>query len=625
MNATDVVDVVSDFVQLKRRGSNMQGLCPFHNEKTPSFSVSPSKQIYKCFGCGEAGNAVSFLMNLEKMSYVEAIRYLADKYKIELQETEMSDEQKESFREVESIGIVNNAAQAYFEDQLWNSEEGKNIGLSYFRERGLSDDTIKKWGLGYSPESRSAFYKWASDAGYNDDILLKAGLIGERDGRYYDKYSARVIFPIYSLVGKVLGFGARILDSTKKTAKYLNSPENELYHKSKILYGLSNNKKAIVEEKMALMTEGYMDVIGLSEHEIDTAVASSGTSLTADQVRLLKKYTDNIVMLYDSDAAGLKASMRAIDISLQEGMTIHLVQLKEGEDPDSFVKKYGKNALLDYIREHKKDFVDFTYDAYLSEHPDDIQARNETTNVLAKSLSYITRIEDITLRASYVRKAADRMGIDEKSMLNLVNKYQREEQRKPQRIPSTEQDREETPISYTAKKPVSPDHQNEKSLLALLLTNPEHMVEEDKNMLTWLKEMVEQNFVISTKVKKFINTYREMYDQNQQVNVEQLTRHRDPEIVDMTIEILHNSHAVSPNWGRYQISITEEDIIEKENFEKTILYFQLRMIKKMIKEELDALENETDIKKTQGIQQSITVLKTAEKELTQRYGTIILK
>ncbi len=626
MHAADIVEVVGDFVQLKRSGTSMQGLCPFHSEKTPSFSVSPSRQIYKCFGCGEGGNAVNFLMSLEKMSYVEAIRYLADKYKITLEETEMTDEQKESMLEVESLGVVNTAAQKFFVEQLWETDEGKSIGLSYFRERGLSDDIIREWGLGYCPSKRDAFYTWAKENGYPEEILLKAGLIGESNGRYYDKYSDRVIFPIHSLTGKVIGFGARILDSTKKTAKYLNSPENELYHKSKVLYGLYLNKKKIVEKKQVLLTEGYMDVIGLSEYEICTAVASSGTSLTAEQARLIKKYSPTVTVLYDSDEAGLKASLRAIDICLAEGLDIKLVSLEKGEDPDSYVKKHGKQALEDYIQNNQKDFVDFTLDTLLAKDPQDLHKRNEATQTLAQSISQINQIENITLRADYIRKAAQRMTIEERALLNLVNKNQRENNRALSRKPYTET--EETSTEEVKSVPTEPqsDHEkNEYAILKLLLKQPKHEVEEGLQVLAWLKELVEGGFILSPKVKQYIKEYAQLADNQPYTETDKLTNHSNPDIVKLTIDLLHTKHKLSPNWERYNISVTDEAEVEEENFEKSILYFQIRNIKKMQQIEMEKLKTETDPKIAQGIIQAIDVLKEEEQNLILQQGTIIYK
>ncbi|MCB0819186.1 MAG: DNA primase, partial [Bacteroidetes bacterium] len=322
MLAARIDEVVGDFVSLKRRGSNMIGLCPFHNEKTPSFNVSPSKGIFKCFGCGQAGDSVKFVMELEKLSYPEAIRYLARKYSIDLEETEQNSEQKQEQMDRESMHLLNEWVMKFFEEQMLSTDEGKTIALSYFRERGFSDQTIETFALGYHPPQAGILYNSAVKAGYNPEFLIKTGLVIEKDGQHFDRFRGRVMFPIRSAAGKVIGFGGRILENDKKIAKYLNSPESEIYHKSSVLYGLYESRKGISREDLAILVEGYTDVISLHQAGIDYVVASSGTSLTTDQIRLIKRYTSNITMIYDGDPAGMKATFRGLDMLLEQGMNV---------------------------------------------------------------------------------------------------------------------------------------------------------------------------------------------------------------------------------------------------------------------------------------------------------------
>ncbi|HEU4574959.1 MAG TPA: DNA primase, partial [Chitinophagaceae bacterium] len=357
LNRIDIIDIVGGFVKLKKRGANYLGLCPFHNEKTPSFTVSPSKEIYKCFGCGRSGNAISFIMEHEKYSYVEALRWLANKYGIELQETFATDEERQQQLSADSLYIINAFAQQFFTRILFETEEGQDIGLSYLKERGFREDIIKKFQLGYSPEQRDAFTKAALAQQYNRDLLLKTGLIANRNEQLVDNYRGRVIFPVHNHSGKVLGFGARILKSNDKAPKYINTPENEIYVKSKILYGSYFARQAIDKADECLLVEGYTDVISLHQAGIENVVASGGTSLTQDQLRLIKKYTSNLTIVYDGDVAGVKAALRGLDMALEEGLNVKLVLIPDKEDPDSYVNKVGASAFRDFVQQNKKDFI----------------------------------------------------------------------------------------------------------------------------------------------------------------------------------------------------------------------------------------------------------------------------
>ncbi|MBL7750741.1 MAG: DNA primase, partial [Chitinophagaceae bacterium] len=371
LNRIDIIDVVGGFVKLKKRGANYLGLCPFHNERTPSFTVSPSKEIYKCFGCGRSGNTISFVMEHEKYSYVEALRWLATRYGIEIEETFASDEQRQQMQVADSLYIINQFAQQFFTRILFESEEGQDIGLSYFRERGFREETIRKFQLGYDPEQRDAFASEALKAKYNPELLVKSGLVVFRNEQYLDNYRGRVIFPVHNHSGKVLGFGARILKTSDRAPKYINTPENEIYVKSKILYGSYQARQAIDKADECLLVEGYTDVISLHQAGIENVVASGGTSLTVDQLRLIRKYTNNLTILYDGDAAGIKAALRGLDLALEEGLNVKLVLLPDKEDPDSYVNAVGAAAFTAYVNQHKKDVILFQVDLALRDTGDD--------------------------------------------------------------------------------------------------------------------------------------------------------------------------------------------------------------------------------------------------------------
>src|SRR5215470_3846607 len=367
LSRIDIIDIVGGFVKLKKRGANYLGLCPFHNEKTPSFTVSPSKEIYKCFGCGKSGNTISFIMEHEKYSYVDALKWLANKYGIEVEETFATDEQRQQMQAADSLYIINSFAQQFFSKMLFETEEGQDIGLSYLKERGFREDIIKKFQLGYSPEQRDAFAKEAIAKQFNTELLLKSGLVVNRNEQLIDNYRGRVIFPVHNHSGKVLGFGARVLKSNDKAPKYINTPENEIYIKSKILYGSYFARQSIDKLNECLLVEGYTDVISLHQSGIENAVASGGTSLTSDQLRLIKKYTSNLTIVYDGDAAGVKAALRGLDLALEEGLNVKLLLIPDKEDPDSYVNKYGAKAFYDFVAANKKDFILFQLEVSLKD------------------------------------------------------------------------------------------------------------------------------------------------------------------------------------------------------------------------------------------------------------------
>ncbi|EJL73021.1 DNA primase [Chryseobacterium populi] len=417
-----VEEIVGEYVQLKRAGSNYKGLSPFHDEKSPSFVVSPSKQIWKDFSTGKGGTAISFLMEIENFTYPEALRHAAKKYGIEIEEDqrEFSEEAKNAQSEKDSLYKIHEIANDFFQNFLWEAEEGKSIGLAYFRERELKDDIIRKFQLGYSPEKKNAFTAYALDKGYNKEILEKSGLsiFPENTPSGVDRFRERVIFPIHSFSGRVLGFGARILKNNVKTAKYLNSPETEIYHKSNVLYGLNQGKQAISRKNVCLLVEGYMDVISLHMSGIENVVASSGTSLTTEQIKLIKRLTENVTILFDGDNAGIKASFRSIDMLLTEGMNIRVLLFPEGDDPDSFARKHPQDYVEKFIENEAMDFIDFKAEILLKEAGNDPIKKAEAIRNIVKSVGFV---QNALKREVYLKEVSNKFGLSEQSLFNELD------------------------------------------------------------------------------------------------------------------------------------------------------------------------------------------------------------
>lgn len=435
-----VEEIIGEYVQLKRAGSNFKGLSPFQDEKTPSFVVSPSKQIWKDFSTGKGGTAISFLMEIENFTYPEALRHAAKKYGIEIEETqvEQTDEQKAAQTERDLLYKIHEVANSFFQEQLYETEEGQSVGFAYFKERELREDIIRKFQLGYSPEKKNAFTEYALDKGYSKDILEKSGLsiFPENSPNGIDRFRERVIFPIHSFSGRVLGFGARILKNNVKTAKYLNSPETEIYHKSNVLYGLNQSKQAISKANLCLLVEGYMDVIALHQAGIENVVSSSGTSLTTEQIKLIKRLTENVTILFDGDAAGIKASFRSIDMLLSEGMNIRVLLFPDGDDPDSFSRKHPQEFVENYIKENANDFIDFKAEILLKETGSDPIKKAEAIRDIVKSVAFVS---NALKQEVYLKEVSNKFGLSEQSLFNelgvqkqITSQHQKQESPKPQ-------------------------------------------------------------------------------------------------------------------------------------------------------------------------------------------------
>ena len=625
VSACRIEEVVGDFVHLTRRGANLIGLCPFHDEKTPSFNVSPARGIYKCFGCGEAGDSIKFVMRHEHYSYVEAIRYLAKKYGITVEETEQTPEAIRQMNERESLYAVSEFAAGFFSDRLWNSPEGKNIGLSYFRERGFTDETILKFRLGYSPANRTALLENAVSQGYTVENLEKAGLVtllhyaeGEkRQDRFYE----RVMFPVQNFSGRVIAFGGRTLRTgDKKIAKYINSPETDIYHKSDSLYGLFQAKNAIRKADKCLLVEGYADVISMHQAGIENVVASSGTSLTASQIKQIRKLTDNVTVLYDGDAAGIHAAERAVGMMLKEGLNIRVVTLPPEDDPDSFARSHSMGEILDYISAGEMDFLRFRITRFLQQ-PDnsDPMKRAEFVRSVAEELSLIP--DAITLSV-FVKQAAELLDIAENVLLSAVNKNRVrqyvEEKRRQQNLPENREAEIRTaeevlvPEAVREKEvPVEPAFMTmadvEKSLLFRLVNYGEREItvemEEGERSIR-VDEFVFQDLAsdqldFETPLhKRFYELYQEAYRQQPATIRQQLQACPDEELHQLYTSLLDVKPSYSPGWARWKNTIhtiddTDTGLLQVDLL-KVLHNFRLMQLRKIKSECAEALKTEKD-------------------------------
>lgn len=641
----DIKEVVGSFVKLKQRGSNLLGLCPFHNEKTPSFTVSPAKEIYKCFGCGKSGNAIGFLMDLEKYSYAEALRWLADKYNIEIVETEVSPEARLQQQSADSLYIINSFGQKFFSEVLFSTEEGQDVALSYLKERGFREDIIKKFEIGYNPAAGDALATAAIKAQYNPELLQKSGLVTMRDGKLRDNYRGRIIFPVHNQSGKILGFGARLIKNNDKAPKYINTPENEIYIKSRILYGSYFARLAIDKADECLLVEGYTDVVSLHQAGIENVVASGGTSLTPDQLRLVKKYTDNLTIIYDGDSAGIKAAVRGMDLALEEGLNVRLVLLPENEDPDSFVNKTGPSKFAEFIRDNKKDFVIFQLGQSLSEAGNDSAKKATIVNRIAETISKITKAEHFTRRQDYVKQVAEMLKIEEGGLNDLVNKLIREKvQKEDNRRPVNE----ESGVKETAGQGsntnnadqfsrdadtaslLNKDELQERAIVRSLLEFGLKEWEENVTVADFifremeeneLESMIENNMLLS-----IIRIYRELYKDGKMPTDKDFLYLDDSNTSMFVINIMDSQSEISPNWTkRYEGKIyTREDLFREEVI-STLAYFKMRKLKIMIAENLRDMEKSTSEEEHFLYLKTHLNLKNEEKRITEQAGTVIFK
>lgn len=620
-----IEEVVGDFVNLKKRGVNLIGLCPFHNEKTPSFNVNPARNIYKCFGCGKGGTSVNFVIEHEHLSYPDALRYLAKKYNIEIEEEQISPEQEILRDEKESMLVLNAFAQKYFTETLFEAEDGKAIGMTYFKERGFSKNIIKKFELGYSPDQWDAFTMHALKSGYKEEFLIKTGLTIKNDRGSFDRFKGRVMFPVHNLAGRVIAFGGRILKKDEKTAKYVNSPESEVYHKSKVLYGIFFAKKSMIEKDNCFLVEGYTDVISMHQAGIENVVASSGTSLTVEQIRLIARYTKNVTVLYDADPAGIKASLRGIDMLLEEGLNVKVVLFPDGEDPDSFARKNNSSEVHDYLRNQSRDFMVFKTELLLAGAANDPIAKAGLIKDVVESIS---KIPDGITRAVYIKQCSEMMEIDEQVLLNELNKFRKTSLKKIMPVEDVEE------LMPDILGVPQPSHFNtesqEKEIIRLLLNYGNEGIQfqdtiENENgkkeTVTHIytvasfitEELIRDDIKISDdQFRFFFAECCTLLNQARPITPEHFYKIENPEISSLTVELLSPKYFLSINWNdMHQIAVPLEESNLRDTVEKAVYHLKNKMVMKMIE------DNQHKLKEAHSKGEDYTLLLEHQKKLDE--------
>lgn len=600
-----VEEIIGEYVQLKRAGSNFKGLSPFHDEKSPSFIVSPSKQIWKDFSSGKGGTAISFLMEIESFTYPEALRHAAKKYGIEIEEDlrQQTPEQKQSQTDKELLYKIHEVANDFFQEQMFNTDEGKTIAYSYFKERELRDEIIRKFQLGYSPEQKNSFTEFALEKGYSKEILEKSGLsiFPENSPNGIDRFRERVIFPIHSFSGRVLGFGARILKNNVKTAKYLNSPETEIYHKSQVLYGLNQGKQAISKNNLCLLVEGYMDVIALHQSGIEHVVSSSGTALTVEQIKLIKRLTENVTILFDGDAAGIKASFRSIDMLLSESMNIRVLLFPDGDDPDSFSRKHPQDYVEKFIKNEAKDFIDFKAEILLKDAGSDPIRKAEAIRDIVKSVAFV---QNALKQEVYLKEVSNKFGLSEQSLFNELNV-----QKQLQKQHISPQQRQETQIQPKLEKVVE-FSQNidpllilEEKLVELMLKYGDLVLdrqdeESNQYQITVIEEIIghfqEDDYEIQSEInRKIVEEIKQGITENELRSGNFFMTLMDENISGKIADALLNPYENS-DWGKHQIFFSTEEEVVPKIVQDVIFRHKREFVMKIInimKNELSATEN----------------------------------
>lgn len=636
LSRIDIIDVVGSYVKLKKRGTNYLGLCPFHNEKTPSFTVSANKEIYKCFGCGKSGNTISFLMDHEKFSYVEALRWLAARYNIEVEETEVSAQARQLQQAADSLYILNSFAQQYFSKVLLEDPEGQTIGLSYLLERGFDEEVIKKFQIGYCKEDRTAFVEEALLKQYNRDLLIKSGLAAVRNEELVDNYRGRIIFPVHNTTGKIIGFGARIIKKNDRAPKYINTPENEIYVKSRILYGMYFARQVVDKLDECLLVEGYTDVTSLHQAGIENVVASGGTSLTTDQIRLVKKYTNNLTIIYDGDAAGVKAALRGLDMALEEGLNVKLVLIPDKEDPDSYVKKVGAAAFRQFVADNKKDFILFQVEVSLKDAGNDSQKKAAVVNQIAETLSKINKAEDFTRQQDYIRQCSGLLKIEEEGLNNLVNKFIRERIQKMESKAANDAEHPD-PFFDQGMQPtdnfdegfylLQKDELQEKAVIRALIEFGLKPWDEKIRVADYLfEELDDEELFDNRQLWEIAQTFKAWY----QAGMEPTARHffymENQAMSAQVVSLLEFPYEVSDKWkNKFLLPVSSREEMYKEEVISTLSYLKLRKIKRMME------ENQRDLEKPHSMEDQITLLQThqalkqMERDLLQSLGTVIVR
>lgn len=654
-DAAQIVDVVSEFVSLKRRGVNYLGLCPFHNEKTPSFTVSPAKGIFKCFGCGKGGNAVNFIMEHEHLSYPEALRWLAKKYHIEIEEKEVSPEELAKQNERESMLVVTQYAARQFAENLFHGHEGMALGLSYFRERGFGDAVLHKFEVGYCNERRDDFTKKAIAAGYKSEYLVMSGLTIDKEGYMFDRFAGRIMFPIHSLSGQVLGFGGRIIKSDPKAAKYVNTPETEIYHKSRIVYGIFQARQAIIKEDRCYLVEGYTDVLSMHESGVENVVASSGTALTQDQIRLIKRFTPNITMLYDGDPAGIKASLRGTDMVLEEGMNVRIVMLPEGEDPDSYFRKVTDEEFKRFLKENETDFIRFKTRLLIDEAQGDPVRR---ANLVREVVRSIAVIPDQITRTVYVKECSTQLGMPEEVVLDEVMKLRRQPSFRDRNAwPGQESTADgrtgagagtgsglwgnqqgagangSRTTAARQRKPEETSYYSEREILRLLIRYGAEVLTRYTDRETGTETITTVADYIITEIREddlrfenelFTSMFEEItftVEQGLAPGDKQFVHHPNPAVSTLVVDMLTEKDTLSLIWGKHGAYVETEDMKLKDIVPDAVLKFKGDKIKIMQKEIRKAMvEAAGDDGKISELQEQYRAMTTLQKKISAGLG-----
>jgi len=647
-----IEEVVGDFVTLKKRGTSLIGNCPFHNEKTPSFHVSVAKGIYKCFGCGKGGDSVHFIMDHEKYSYPEALKFLANKYNIEVEETVQSPQNIEAQNARESLYIVSEYAANYFANELWTGEDGRAIGLSYFKERGFREDILKKFQLGYSPDSWDALIQSAVAAGHKEEYLEKTGLAIRNDkGRLYDRFRGRVLFPIHNFTGRIIGFGGRTLKTDKNVPKYVNSPESDIYHKSNVLYGLFHAKKAIRDADNCYLVEGYADVLAVHQAGIENVVASSGTSLTTEQIRLIGRFSENVTILYDGDAAGIKASLRGLDMILEEGLNVKVVLFPDGHDPDSYMHHVGSGEFKKYIENNRKDFILYKASILLKEAGTDPIKR---AGIIRDIVESIAKIPDDIKASVFIRECSGLLQVEERILLSELNKIRAAKFKKASGGNQSQQSSfqpssyQQTPYQQdgppdnlfenpgesagSVEQVESTDHNliQEREIVRLLLAFGHELVTWDKIDNMYIGSFIIQNLAdVSFEdeiCKLIINTYREEIENGHLPVASQFIKNADRRIVDLAITLSTSPYSLSENWeNRHNIYVRDESINLKKTIFGGLYHLKKGKIGKMLTDITKELASEADPVNQEILMQRHIMIKAVERDISKYLGTVILK
>ena len=638
-----VEEVVGDFVQLKKKGTNLWGNCPFHNEKTPSFSVSASKGIYKCFGCGKGGNSVNFIMDHEQQTYPEALRYLAKKYNIEIEEEQQTPEQIAEQTERESLYLALAFAQRTFTSNLLKTDEGQSIGLSYFKERGFTQETIEKFEMGYCFDRYDSFGNKALEEQYNRKFLIDSGLCLDREGKLIDRFKGRVMFPIHNLSGRVIAFGGRTLRNDKKTAKYINSPETDVYHKSNIVYGIYQAKSEIIKKDNCFVVEGYTDVVSLHQAGIHNVVASSGTSLTIEQIRLVKRYTNNLTIMYDGDDAGIKASFRGIDLVLEEGMNVRTVLFPDGEDPDSFSKKMDEEELTAFIETNSKDFIQFKTQLLSEDAKGD---PIKMAGLIKDIISSIALIPDPITRNLYVRQCSSIMDMDEEVLMMELNRNRRkniqEKQRKGTGRNSSAPVPEEPPITRKSNKELKKRDAEfqERDIIRILILysekhihfdvwdEPEEKVidQEQVNVVDFIvTELIEDEITFENGLFKLVFAeFVKMHEEAKIPTEKHFINHHNPEISSLAVNFFAQPHVVSERWKEHNvITLMEEDKL-KQSILSSLNVLKLRKLETMITQTRDLLKKAEEDKLME-LMEKLNRQLSVRRLLAKEIGSTVLK